>query len=211
MGRCCAMKFSLLFKNGKENNRSFIKNIMKHKTVLMIGDSITEGFGADKYLSGNSIVNKGVSGDSTVECLERINGKWFSEEPSIVFVCIGTNDLARERTDHYIIGNIQKIVEKIRTYTVSSLIYLTTIFPTRNNEPRPNARIIGFNEQLKSFAAEHQCGFFDLHKYFTDDQGMLKKEFTDDGLHLTESAYKVWRDVLSEFLHTEPSNPKDII
>lgn len=164
--------------------------------VVLIGDSITEGFDTARYFPEGNISNRGVSGDSTEECLERISDEWLQPQPSTVFVCIGTNDLARERSDQFILENIRLIVEKIRRFSRSS-IFLTTLFPTRENPPRPNDRIRGFNKKLESLADELGCRFYDLHRHCTDNEGNLKEEFTDDGLHLTAAAYRRWSELLS--------------
>ncbi len=164
--------------------------------IVLIGDSITEGFNVTQYISGDRILNAGVSGDSTVECLERLSGNWFNNDPKSVYICIGTNDLARERSDKEILGNIRTIVERIRGFAPGISVTLTSLFPTRENPPRPNERIRGFNEGLKHLAGELNAGYFDLHHRFTDERGDLKKEFTEDGLHLTEAAYRKWAEIL---------------
>jgi lysophospholipase L1-like esterase len=173
---------------------------MTQLNVLMIGDSITAGFDTEKYFPADNFINLGVSGDSTVECLGRISEHWLPPAPDCAFICIGTNDFARDRTDEYILGNIQRIVEQLRRCGCSAPIFITSIFPTRENGPRPNDRIRLFNAQLEQQTVQMGCSFFDLHPHFTDDDGMLRKEFTDDGLHLTEAAYETWSTLLSAYL-----------
>ena len=104
---------------------------MKKKTILMIGDSITEGFDTKKYFLDEIIINKGVSGDSTVECLDRICSGWFIPLPDRVYICIGTNDFARDRTDQFVLANTKTIIEKDCQFAPESKIFLTSIFPTR--------------------------------------------------------------------------------
>ena len=173
---------------------------MNNTTLFLLGDSITAGFPSKKHLPNINILNYAVSGDSTVECLDRISAEWFSIQPDAVFLCIGTNDFARERTDENILENIQAIVTKIGRYVEIQKIHITSIFPTRENILRPNERIQHFNVQLEQLSKKIGCCYFHLHKYFIDSNGMLKKEFTDDGLHLTESAYILWSNVLSEYI-----------
>jgi lysophospholipase L1-like esterase len=168
-------------------------------SILMIGDSITEGFDTAHFLPGIRITNHGVSGDSTEECLGRISPTWFTQQPDVVLLCIGTNDMARDRSDEVILNGIRSIVEKVREFS-GPVIYLTTVFPTRNNPPRPNERIRTFNAQLELLSAELRCRFFALHGHFTDDAGELKAEYTEDGLHLTTRAYQRWSEVLSALL-----------
>lgn len=171
-----------------------------HPEILLLGDSITAGFDTVRLLPELAIRNEAVSGDSTVELLERLRPEWL-EAPGLraVFVCIGTNDLARDRTDEYILGQIARIVGELRHAGGAFQIILTSLFPTRDNEPRPNARILGFNAQLVTLAAELGVDFWLLHPHFVDVGGKLRAGFTNDGLHLTEPAYEEWAKQLLAF------------
>jgi lysophospholipase L1-like esterase len=168
--------------------------------ILLIGDSITEGFNANIYLPELNITNKGFSGDSTQETLKRISSDWFVPAPHIIFICIGTNDIARGRDDDFILEGIKSIIDKIRTHTSKSKIVFTSIFPTLNNQDRPNKRIVNFNYKLKNLTISKNILFFNLNKHFSDREGELINEFTNDGLHLNNDAYKYWAIQLFEFI-----------
>lgn len=174
---------------------------MKNKEliIMLIGDSITEGFDVNKLIPQLSIINKGVSGDSTIETYNRISKEWFKKEPNLVFICIGTNDIARGRDDEFIILHIKKIIEKIRLKSPDSGIIITSIFPTRNNPERSNERINNLNLKLQSFTNSESLKYFDVNQHFKDNEGKLKQEYSLDGLHLTEEAYKQWAIKLFEF------------
>lgn len=168
--------------------------------ILLFGDSITAGFDTASLLPELAIRNEGVSGDSTVELLERLRPEWL-QAPGlrVVFVCIGTNDLARDRTDDYILGQIARLVDELRQAGSTFRVVLTSLFPTRDNEPRPNARIVGFNVRLAALAAGLGIAYWALHPHFQDEEGELRAEFTDDGLHLTPAAYSEWAAQLRAF------------
>jgi lysophospholipase L1-like esterase len=170
-----------------------------HLSVLMMGDSITEGFDTARLMGGWNIANRGVSGDSTEECLARIRPEWFMPAPALLFLCIGTNDLARSRSDQFILDGIRNIVRTVRNHSNPKIV-LTSLFPTRGNEPRPNERIRTLNSGIAVLATELGCICYDLHRIFTDGTGALKEEYTEDGLHLTEAAYRTWTRVLSDSL-----------
>ena len=174
--------------------------ILNELRILLIGDSITEGFNTDIFLPELNITNKGVSGDSTQETLKSISSDWFEPEAHFIFICIGTNDFARGRDDDFILEGINSIIEKIRIFTESSKIVLTSIFPTRNNPERPNKRIVNFNYKLKNLTISKNILFFNLNEHFADIEGLLINEFTDDGLHLNNDAYKYWAVKLFEFI-----------
>jgi lysophospholipase L1-like esterase len=167
--------------------------------ILFIGDSITASFGSKHFDEHFIIENKAVSGDSTVETLSRIRKEWFEFKPDFISLCIGTNDFARFRSNDFIIAQIEKIISEIKKFSDSKII-LTTIFPTRENKPRPNSRIDKFNALLKINSVKWNTLFFDLNKLMKDETNQLKEEFTDDGLHLTESAYNLWKDELVKMI-----------
>ena len=166
------------------------------KTIILIGDSITEGFNVRQMVKKRNILNYGVSGDSTVECLERISARWFDPPVGCVYLCIGTNDLVRDRTDQEILANIRMIVQRIRKYSPDTMVRMTSLFPTRDNPPRPNERIRTFNKGLEQLSVELNTGYVDIHHHFADEHGDLQKEFTEDGLHLTDAAYRRWAEIL---------------
>ncbi|PIQ09178.1 MAG: hypothetical protein COW71_07765 [Ignavibacteriales bacterium CG18_big_fil_WC_8_21_14_2_50_31_20] len=173
------------------------------KTILLIGDSITHGFESPELLLEYEVKNVGVSGDSTLEALNRITNSWLAPNPEYIFISIGTNDLARDRSNSEILKNIDKIIAEITSTIDRGSIYLTSLFPTRNNEPRPNERIVVINSQLEKLCEKLGIGFFNLHPHFVDEYGKLKSEYTDDGLHLTELAYKKWTEILRKFLRDQ--------
>jgi len=170
-------------------------------TLMLIGDSITAGFDTAGSFPEDRVINKGVDGDSTVECLARIGEEWFLTPVDAVCICIGTNDIAQGRTDDAILATIERIVGTVRLHAGPAALYCTSIFPTRENAVRPNDRIAQLNARLRQRAEAIGCSFLDLHPRFTDDTGRLKQEFTEDGLHLTARAYDVWSALLAAQFH----------
>jgi acyl-CoA thioesterase I len=73
-------------------------------TVLALGDSITHGTGADPAaaypaqlaaLTGWSVVNGGVPGDTAAQALDRLPALLAEHKPALVIVSIGGNDFLR--------------------------------------------------------------------------------------------------------------------
>jgi acyl-CoA thioesterase-1 len=89
-------------------------------TVLALGDSLTFGTGATPdtsypsvlaQLTGWSVVNAGVPGDTSTQALERTAGLLARHEPELVLLCIGGNDFLRRGDDATTRMNIQKLCE----------------------------------------------------------------------------------------------------
>ena len=172
-----------------------------NKKIILIGDSITNAFKTSELLPEFNIINKGVYGDNTTGVLARLQKDVIDENPDAVFILIGTNDFACEKTDEELISNINEIVESVIEDCGKAEIFLTPILPTKNIENRPNDRIRGVNLILYTLTQKYGIGYFDLYSQLISPGGELEAKYTVDGLHLSEEAYKVW----AEFLRTELS------
>jgi lysophospholipase L1-like esterase len=56
---------------------------------------------------------------------------------------------------------------------------------------RPPERILELNAWIKKYAAVKDCEYLDYFSATVDDQGMLKKELSEDGLHPNARGYAV--------------------
>ena len=169
--------------------------------ALFLGDSITEGFVLERYFPGRDFVNHGISGFSSAEVLDAIHAGWFKNQPDVVFLCIGTNDLARDYDEAETLDNIRKLVDKIHEYSLEGvIIYLISLFPTRHNPPRKNPLINRLNLEIHKLAWEENINYLHLNPFFKDENGQLRRELTNDGLHLNDEAYSIWKKLIDELL-----------
>ncbi|TVQ95059.1 MAG: hypothetical protein EA393_00260 [Bacteroidetes bacterium] len=163
--------------------------------AIFIGDSITEGFDLEKHFPGREFINHGISGFSSAEVLDAIHAGWFKNQADVVFLCVGTNDLARDYDEAETMENIRKLVGKIREFSPEGVkIYLTSLFPTRHNPPRKNPVINQLNLEIHKLAVEENIQYLHLNPFFKDENGQLKRVFTEDGLHLNDLAYSIWKE-----------------
>ena len=82
-----------------------VRNLNSHgATIIAFGDSLTAGYGAnpgEDYPSrlagrlGASVINAGVSGDTTDSAAERLDSDVLAHDPRIVLVGLGGNDYLR--------------------------------------------------------------------------------------------------------------------
>lgn len=97
-------------------------------TLFAVGDSLTAGFGVaenqsypamleQKIYSDNlvkhTVVNKGVSGETSAELLERIDAL-IAQDPDIILFMIGGNDLLQRKSLGELESNIETIIQKIK-------------------------------------------------------------------------------------------------
>ncbi|MBA4421065.1 MAG: platelet activating factor, partial [Anaerolinea sp.] len=47
---------------------------------------------------------------------------------------------------------------------------------------------------------EMNCAFVNLHPFFTDGKGALRKELTNDHLHLLGEGYRIWAEEIRKIV-----------
>ena len=174
-----------------------ITSFKTKEPIVFFGDSIT--FGADwpSLFPGINVVNRGISGDTTLGLLNR-QDEVIALRPRQIFLMIGTNDLCFEQPPERILANYQRILERFQkelpgtpVYVQSVLPFNDKLFPSRGLRKNENIRML--NEELKTMAHKHGYRYIDLATAFTGSDGRLPPEYTYDGLHLNDNAYRVWR------------------
>jgi lysophospholipase L1-like esterase len=186
--------------------KSFREQNKKHyseKNVVLLGDSITEGFTVDKYFPDRHVLNRGIGADIIGNklpesdhrgILRRMDESIFDCNPSDVFLLIGINDLGMGHKPDTIEAGDREILEQIKKKAPGVHVHIQSLLPTRGSSyAKHNPNVLDVNNRLQKLAKEFGYDFIDLHSKMTDDKGELKKDFTADGLHLKEGGYKVWQ------------------
>ncbi|MFZ5515989.1 MAG: GDSL-type esterase/lipase family protein [Candidatus Zhuqueibacterota bacterium] len=175
------------------------------KTIILLGDSITEGFDAARYFPSLPILNRGIVADHTgIEgsgVLQRLDESIYQCRPRAVFLMIGVNDLADKKyRPRQIAAGAEKIIQKIHRFDPSIAVYLQSALPATGKYAHLNSLIVEYNRRLILIAAETHVEFIDLHAQFVDDSGQLKAEYSRDGIHLTDAGYDAWKQIVLPLL-----------
>lgn len=173
--------------------------------IVFLGDSITEG-GAWAELFGNPrMINRGISGDVTSGVIFRLNEVTRSH-PDKIFLMIGINDLAGGKSVTHIVDNIQTIVKKVKNASPETEIYLQSLLPVNADFPyfpdhtSKAEDVLKVNVRLEKMAEMYKLIYIDLYSFFSNEEGKLKPEYTNDGLHLTGPGYLLWKSRIETYL-----------
>jgi len=185
--------------------------------IVFLGDSITEGGGDwNNYFGTKNIVNRGISGDTTLGVLARLNEICFYK-PISLFLLIGINDIfnsdspnRKKITPLSVSNNIIAIAEIIYKRSPSTQVYIQTTLPINNRlykkltgtfpaheMPLPD-QINQINTILKKNESQNHYTVIDLHDIFLDSRGSLSKKYTPDGVHLNEEGYHKWSNFIKD-------------
>jgi lysophospholipase L1-like esterase len=167
------------------------------KGIVFLGNSITERGAWQELLPGRKVINRGIGGDNTFGVLARLDGI-LKDEPSVIFLLIGINDLGRGLPISVIADNYRRIADRVREGAPHTKLYLQSVLPMNDAilamDYLKNKKdsILALNEVIKKIAIEKHLEYIDLHPVFADAKGDLRPDMTVDGIHLKPAAYIPW-------------------
>lgn len=174
--------------------------------IVFLGNSITDGGEwAELLPRSKRILNRGISGDVTAGILNRVE-EVARHKPRKVFLLIGINDLNRGLTSSQVTKNILEIVQRLKASSPRTKVYVQSILPVNDafrkfgGHTNKGEAILEINKALKAQANEQNYTFIDLFNHFTNTEGKLRADFTNDGLHLLGAAYQRWAELIKPYL-----------
>jgi lysophospholipase L1-like esterase len=165
--------------------------------VVFLGDEITEmwGQGKAKFFPGRSVLNRGISHQTTAQMLIRFRQDVISLEPKVVIIQAGSSDLAGysgPATEGTISENFMSMTELAKAngirVVLSSVTPVCDCFKTLTDR-RPPGKILGLNRWLKDYAARSGSVYLDYYSALAEDRAM-KRNLTVDGLIPSDAGYE---------------------
>ena len=203
------MLILLLSKDNTNFTNPYEVKFDANDNFLFLGDSITELYPLEEYYDNLPVVNSGISGNKTTDILNDMKTRVYQYNPTKVFLLIGTNDL--NSTDEDIVDvtfdNIKEIINEIKENRSDATIYVESVYPVNsvieNNvvTNRTNKKVKELNKKLSNYCDEESCEYINLYDDLIDEEGNLKTEYTEDGLHLNSLGYVVITRELLPYLN----------
>ena len=174
-------------------------------TIVAYGDSITAGFAVrrgfpsfwkqmldEKYPEASlEMINSGISGDTTLDGLSRLDWAVLSYEPDLVTINFGINDCVLGLGLEEFEMNLVEMVRRIRTGPGSEVLLLSS----QPLETPPYDRLVlDYYQAIKRVAEEMEAGFVDVHGAWMRrvEQGTPLSSLIIPGLdHPNEAGYRI--------------------
>ncbi len=186
--------FALLVLAGCERAPS-LPRLNPHDIIVAFGDSLTHGTGASPdaaypavlaALTGRTVVNAGVPGETTADGLQRLPGVLAEHKPRLVLLGLGGNDLLRRVPEAKTENNLRLLVRTIR-------------------ESGADVVLIGVPEpKLFGGAAPVYARLADELRVPLEDEVFVEvlkdNRLKSDPIHANAAGYRVVAERLAEFL-----------
>lgn len=189
--------------------------------LICMGDSITYGYGlADlskrwsdltAARTGHTLVNRGVSGDTTGGMLARCQTQVFSQKPDAMIFLGGINDLSITGQYRPACANVVAICRQAELLGLPVIlgvplpIYPPDMCPPEWDTEQDMERTARLGEQYaywtRCYAADHQLPLADFRTPFLLPDGSANRALFQDGLHPTEEGHRLMADVLCQLLN----------
>ncbi|PHO13759.1 arylesterase [Malaciobacter marinus] len=179
------------------------------KTILFLGDSLTEGLGVaqkdafpslvenmikTKLKKDIQIINGGVSGSTTSDGLSRL--KWYlKRKPDIVFIALGANDGLRGLNLQQSQKNLEEIVEFAQKSNAK--VFLAGMLIPPNYGPEYSKRFKKMYEEIKNKYKLKSMPFL------LDGVAGEKELNQSDGIHPNAQGHKYIAKEVYKFLKEE--------
>lgn len=174
------------------------------KRVVFMGNSITEAWPDNRpeFFSANNYIGRGISGQTSPQMLSRFRQDVIKLEPKVVVICAGTNDIAENSgvyDPQFTFENIQSMAELAKAHKIKVII--ASVLPAANMPWHPHvtgvpAKIHALNYVLRDYAKTNKIPYVDYHAAMSDENGALRKELSEDGVHPNKEGYAIMESIV---------------
>lgn len=180
--------------------------------IVAFGDSLTAGFGLTEKESypyllqeklkndgyNYEVVNAGISGDTTLGGLERIDWSLEQENVQVLILALGGNDLLRGLSPKQMKFNLEKIIQKAKAKNVQVLLCGMLAPPTMGAQYQKD-----FVNTFPDLAAQYNIAYM---PFILEGIALDKRYNQPDGIHpnavgatiMTENIYKALQPLLKK-------------
>ena len=122
-------------------------------------------------------LNSGISGNTTIQMLARLDSDALDYRPAIVIVMGGTNDLKQHKSTKSILYRLGLMVDQARD--TGAVTVLCTI-PPRDHYGK---RVLSVNAAIRKYAAGSDIPLLDFYGQLGTRSGGYKRGLSQDGIH----------------------------
>ncbi|MBB6622512.1 GDSL-type esterase/lipase family protein [Clostridium gasigenes] len=172
---------------------------MENDLFILIGDSLTFGYGISKNENwvyklqqslNYNLINKGVNGNTTIDMLIRFSEDVIANNPTLIFIMGGTNDLLSNKSLSSIIKNIELMIKE--SLSINSKVILGIpptiigsdaykLFSPSSTYDYCENELSKLREELIKLSNKYNLQYWDFYNLTLEN---MYTDIFNDGIHL---------------------------
>jgi lysophospholipase L1-like esterase len=187
--------------------------LLGEKRIVFMGNSITIGWKSymPEFFEKRSYVNRGISGQTTPQMLERFKLDVLDLQPTLLIILAGINDIAENTGPITIEKTSENIISMANQAKENGIkVILSSVLPALDFPWRPGLypanKVIHLNEILKKYAVQNNILYLDYFSSMVDKKNGLKSELTEDGVHPNKEGYLIMTELVEKAIDEVLSN-----
>lgn len=174
--------------------------------IVMLGNSLTHGCEWHELLGMPNVLNRGIIGD-VIEGIRLRVDPILNGHPKKIFLLAGVNDVSHNLSADSIANAMGELIDYIRTRSPQTRLYVQSMLPINNSFGRyKNLKdkeqvIRDANVLVAAMAQDKGFTWINLYTAVADKYGNLRKDLTNDGLHLLAPGYRIWADIIRPYIN----------
>ncbi|MBB6714159.1 GDSL-type esterase/lipase family protein [Clostridium gasigenes] len=172
---------------------------MENDLFILIGDSLTFGYGIPKNENwvyklqqslNYNLINKGVNGNTTIDMLIRFSEDVIANNPTLIFIMGGTNDLLSNKSLSSIIKNIELMIKE--SLSINSKVILGIpptiigsdaykLFSPSSTYDYCENELSKLREELIKLSKKYNLQYWDFYNLTLEN---MYTDIFNDGIHL---------------------------
>lgn len=199
------------------NHQATTSDPARQMTYSALGDSLTSGVGADdysqsypyllaQYFAGNdyqlTLEDRSVPGAKTSDLMQGLLATAIGDQPDIVTVLIGVNDIHGHVSAETFRANYDQILSRLKNETQANVYVINIPYIGGADMMLPpyrhlfDERTKQFNGIIKALAAKYQLKYVDLYTPTVDLFKKTGSHYSVDSFHPSAEGYKIWADLI---------------
>ena len=177
--------------------------------AVFLGDSLSELWRLNEYFPGRDFINRGISGQTSIQILARFAQDVAALRPRAVLIQAGTNDIARGIPPNAIEDDLTMMGDLAKARGIKPLF--ASILPVSDyhkdagpafemTKTHPPATIQKINQWIQDYCRSERFTYVDYYAAMVDSSGQMQADLSDDGLQPNAKGYRVMSPIALEAL-----------
>lgn len=176
------------------------KNSFPADGILFVGSSSIRFWPTAAAFPGLPVINRGFGGAHIADVIHYYDQVVKPYRPATIVFYAGDNDIARDKAPARVLADFQEFAGRVRAELPEARILFLSIKPSLARWAYWPA-MVEANAMIRDYiAGEPRMTYVDLATPLLDENGEPADVYVEDGLHLNDRGYRLWKEAFEPFL-----------